>query len=48
VTLSEEALRRVSSWLEERQLEPERLELELKGFASPVIAYRVRSGVPIN
>jgi class 3 adenylate cyclase len=48
VTLSDEALRRVSSWLEERQLEPERLELELKGFASPVIAYRVRSGVPIN
>jgi len=48
VTLSEEALRRVSSWLEERQLEPERLELELKGFAIPIVAYRVRSGVAIN
>ena len=45
VTLSEEALRRVSSWLEERRLVPERLELELKGFSAPVIAYRVRSGV---
>jgi class 3 adenylate cyclase len=48
VTLSEEALRRVSSWLEERRLEPERLELELKGFSAPIVAYRVRSGVPIN
>ena len=48
VTLSEEALRRVSSWLEEKRLEPERLELELKGFSSPVVAYRVRSGVAIN
>ena len=48
VTLSEEALRRVSSWLEDRQLNAERLELELKGFATPVVAYRVRSGVAIN
>jgi class 3 adenylate cyclase len=48
VTLSEEALRRVSAWLEERGLEPERLELELKGFSTPVVAYRVRSGVAIN
>jgi predicted ATP-dependent serine protease len=48
VTMSEEALRRVSEWLKERQLEPERLELDLKGFAAPVVAYRVRSGVPIN
>jgi class 3 adenylate cyclase len=48
VTLSEEALRRVSSWLEERRLEPERLELELKGFSAPIVAYRVSSGVPIN
>jgi class 3 adenylate cyclase len=48
VTLSEEAMRRVGGWLEERRLEPEKLELELKGFSAPVIAYRVRSGVPIN
>ncbi|MEP6752085.1 MAG: adenylate/guanylate cyclase domain-containing protein, partial [Candidatus Dormiibacterota bacterium] len=48
VTLSEEALRRVSSWLEERHLEAERLELELKGFETLVVAYRVRSGVAIN
>src|SRR5487761_1641008 len=48
VTMSEEALRRVSGWLKERQLEPERLELELKGFPTPIVAYRVRSGVAIN
>jgi adenylate cyclase len=48
VTMSEEALRRVSEWLKERQLEPERLELDLKGFSTPVVAYRVRSGVAIN
>jgi class 3 adenylate cyclase len=48
VTLSEEALRRVSEWLKERQLDPERLELELKGFPTPVVAYRVKSGVAIN
>jgi predicted ATPase/class 3 adenylate cyclase len=46
VTLSEEAHRRVSDWLAERRIAPERLELELKGFASPVVAYRVRSGAP--
>ena len=45
VTMSEEALRRVGGWLKERQLEPERLELELKGFSAPIVAYRVRSGV---
>ena len=48
VTMSEEALRRVSGWLKERQLEPERLELELKGFPTPIVAYRVRSGVTNN
>ena len=48
VTLSEEALRRVSTWLEERRLAPERLELELKGFSAPIVAYRVRSSIPIN
>jgi class 3 adenylate cyclase len=45
VTLSEEALRRVSGWLEERRLEPQRLELDLKGFANRIVAYRVRTGV---
>jgi class 3 adenylate cyclase/tetratricopeptide (TPR) repeat protein len=44
VTLSEEAHRRVREWLAERQITPERLELELKGFAAPVVAYRVRGG----
>ncbi|MDQ6878987.1 MAG: AAA family ATPase [Candidatus Dormibacteraeota bacterium] len=46
VTLSEEAHRRVREWLAERRIEPERLELELKGFGAPVVAYRVRGGAP--
>jgi adenylate cyclase len=44
VTMSEEAHRRVREWLEERQIEPERLQLDLKGFESPVVAYRVKGG----
>jgi class 3 adenylate cyclase len=44
VTLSEEAHRRVKDWLAERQMAPERLELELKGFGAPVVAYRVKGG----
>jgi adenylate cyclase len=44
VTMSEEAHRRVRDWLAERQIEPERLELELKGFGAPVVAFRVRGG----
>jgi class 3 adenylate cyclase len=43
VTLSEEAHRRVSQWLTERHITPERLELTIKGFTTPVVAYRVRS-----
>jgi len=46
VTLSEEAYRRVREWMAERRLEPERTELELKGFAGPVVAYRVRGSAP--
>ncbi|HVD46789.1 MAG TPA: adenylate/guanylate cyclase domain-containing protein, partial [Candidatus Limnocylindria bacterium] len=42
VTLSEEAHRRVREWLAERQIAPERTELDLKGFSGPVVAYRVR------
>jgi adenylate cyclase len=42
VTMSEEAHRRVRDWLAERQIAPERLELELKGFDGPVVAFRVR------
>jgi len=44
VTLSEEANRRVGEWLRTRGLPPERVELDLKGFAEPVVAYRVRTG----
>jgi class 3 adenylate cyclase len=46
VTLSEEAHKRVREWLAERQIAPERTELELKGFSGPVVAYRVRGGAP--
>jgi len=41
VTLSEEAHRRVSGWLAEKQLRTDPLELQLKGFEGPVTAYRV-------
>ncbi|HEV2034221.1 MAG TPA: AAA family ATPase [Candidatus Dormibacteraeota bacterium] len=44
VTLSEEAHRRVRGWLDERQIASERLELQLKGFETPVVAYRVGAG----
>jgi class 3 adenylate cyclase len=47
VTLSEEAHRRVRDWLAERNIASERLELELKGFGSPVVAYRVRGGAAV-
>jgi len=48
VTLSEEAYRRVREWLLSRDLPPERVELELKGFGSPVVAYRIGTArVPV-
>jgi class 3 adenylate cyclase len=43
VTLTAEAYRRVEGWLAERGTAVERVELQLKGFAVPVIAYRVRA-----
>ena len=43
VTLSEEAYRRVQDWLSTRGTGVERIEIELKGFSGPVIAYRVRA-----
>ena len=43
VTLTEEAHRRVQGWLAERGTAVERVELQLKGFPAPVIAYRVRA-----
>jgi adenylate cyclase len=43
VTLTEEAHRRVEGWLAERGTAVERVELQLKGFGVPVIAYRVRA-----
>ena len=43
VTISEEAHRRVQAWLSERGTAVERVELSLKGFSEPVIAFRVRA-----
>ncbi len=43
VTMSAEAHRRVEGWLRERGTAVERVELQLKGFGAPVIAFRVRT-----
>jgi adenylate cyclase len=47
VALSEEAHRRVRDWLAEHGHRAERVELDLKGFASPVTAFKVgtRAGI---
>ena len=44
VILAAEAYRRSREWLEGQQIEAERVDLELKGFEGPVIAYRVTTG----
>jgi class 3 adenylate cyclase len=41
VTMSEEAHRRVQDWLAGRGTAVERVELDLKGFGAPVVAYRM-------
>ena len=41
--MSEEAHRRVQDWLAARGTAVERVELDLKGFGAPVVAYRVRA-----
>ena len=46
ILLSDEAFRRVSSWLTERGLTVEPQELELKGFDGAQPAYRLRASVP--
>jgi class 3 adenylate cyclase len=45
VTLSEEAHKRVQEWLADRRMTSERIEVRLKGFDEPVVAYRVGAGV---
>ena len=45
VTLDAEAYRRVEPWLDSQRVGAERIELELKGFAGPVTAYRVQAGL---
>jgi adenylate cyclase len=44
ILLSDEAYRRVESWLGERDLSAERELLELKGFEEPQAAYRITAG----
>jgi adenylate cyclase len=39
--LAEDSLRRVADWLEGQHLRADRVELQLKGFANPVTAFRV-------
>ncbi len=46
ILLSDEAFRRVSSWLAERGLTAEPQALELKGFEGSQPAYRLRASVP--
>jgi adenylate cyclase len=47
IVIGDEAYRRVAGWLDERGLEPERELLELKGFAEPQVAYRIRAAAPV-
>ena len=47
ILLSDEAFRRVSSWLGERGLTAEPQELELKGFDGAQPAYRLPASVPV-
>jgi class 3 adenylate cyclase len=46
ILLSDEAFRRVASWLSERGLAVEPEELELKGFEEAQPAYRLAAPVP--
>jgi class 3 adenylate cyclase len=46
ILLSDEAFRRVDSWLSERGLAVERDELELKGFDGAQPAFRLPSAAP--
>ena len=46
VLLSEEVYRRAAAWLEQQRISVDQAELELKGFAVPVVAYVVNTAVP--
>jgi class 3 adenylate cyclase len=43
--VADEVHRRAREWLESQRIRAESVELELKGFSKPVVAYRVRSEV---
>jgi class 3 adenylate cyclase len=45
VMLAEEVYRRVKEWLDSQQIQAGRVELELKGFDGPVVAYKVTTGL---
>lgn len=46
ISLSEEAYRRVKDWLDAQATSVERVELNLKGFAQPVTAYKINALAP--
>ena len=43
--LSEEVHRRTADWLDGQRIHADGVELRLKGFADPVLAYKVQSKV---
>jgi adenylate cyclase len=45
VMLTEEVFRRVKDWLDAQHVSAERVEVVLKGFDAPVVAYKVTTGV---
>ena len=45
VLVADEVFRRTREWLESQRIPAEPVELRLKGFGKPVVAYRVRSEV---
>ncbi|HEV2477534.1 MAG TPA: adenylate/guanylate cyclase domain-containing protein, partial [Candidatus Dormibacteraeota bacterium] len=47
VLLAEEVYRRSRDWLDAQRIAAEPVTLQLKGFAKPVVAYRVRSEVVV-
>jgi class 3 adenylate cyclase len=47
ILLSDEAFRRVATWLEERRLTIHPEDLTLKGFDGPQPGYRLRAPVPM-
>jgi class 3 adenylate cyclase/tetratricopeptide (TPR) repeat protein len=45
VTLTEEAYRRTRDWIEGQRIPTERIEVQVKGFSGPVVAFRLAPAV---